>query len=90
MEILHALRDGPLLPNRLSQVCNLNYQRAVEMLDHLEKKGLVSRTPEGGHELFSLTPDGLEASMYYQWINAMVVGDAPATEDLPKRRAAPD
>jgi predicted transcriptional regulator len=82
MEILHALREGPLLPNRLSQVCNLNYQRAMEMLDHLEKKGLVSRNEEGAHELFRLTPDGLKVSMNYQWINAMVMGDAPDTKDV--------
>jgi len=77
MEILHALREGPMLPNRLSQVCNLNYQRAMEMLGHLEKKGLVSRKAEGTHDLFLLTPDGLKVSMNYQWINAMVIGDEP-------------
>jgi len=85
MEILHALRDGPLLPNRLSQVCNVNYQRMIEMLEHLEKKGLITHTIQEGHDLYSLTPDGLKVSMNYQWINAMVMGDAPSLDDLPKR-----
>ena len=77
MEILHALREGPMIRNRLSQVCNLNYQRMVEMLEHLEKKGLVVHDAREGHDLYSLTPDGLKVSMNYQWVNAMVMGDAP-------------
>jgi len=80
MEILHALREGPLIRNRLSQVCNLNYQRLVEMLDHLEKKGLIAHDTAEGHDLYSLTPDGLKVSMNYQWVNAMVMGDAPGED----------
>lgn len=85
MELLHALRDGPLIPNRLSQLCNMNYQRMKEMLDHLENKGLITRTVQEGHEMYGLTPDGLKVSMNYQWINAMVIGDAPGADELVKR-----
>lgn len=85
MEILHALREGPMLPNRLSQVCNLNYQRAMEMLDQLEKKGLVSRMVQDGHDLYNLTQDGLKVSTHYQWINAMVMGDAPGQNEMSRR-----
>jgi predicted transcriptional regulator len=75
MEILHALREGPLIRNRLSQVCNINYQRMIEMLEHLERKGLITHTISEGHDLYGLTPDGLKVSMNYQWINAMVMDD---------------
>jgi predicted transcriptional regulator len=84
MEILHALREGPFIRNRLSQLCNINYQRMIEMLDHLEKRGLVSHTVQEGHDLYGLTPEGLKASMSYQWINAMVMGDLPAPQDTSK------
>ena len=77
MEILGALREGPMVPNRLSQMCNLNYQRMIEMLDQLKKRGLVTSSMESGHELYSLTPDGLKVSMNYQWVNSMIMGDAP-------------
>jgi len=82
MEILQALREGPLGPNRLSQACNLNYQRMREMLDHLEAKGLVSHDAREGHDLYSITSEGLKVSMNYQWINAMVMGDAPKSSNV--------
>jgi predicted transcriptional regulator len=89
MEILYVLREGPMIRNKLSHVCNLNFQRLVEMLDHLEKMGLVSRIEmQGGHDLYSLSPDGLKVSMNYQWINAMVIGDAPAPESMPEPQAS--
>ena len=81
MEILYALREGPMIRNRLSQVCNLNYQRMIEMLDHLEKKGLVVHDVKEGHDLYGLTEDGLKVSMNYQWVNAMVIGDAPGAKE---------
>ena len=80
MELLQALRGGPQAPNRLSQLCNLNYQRMKEMLEDLEARGLVTHDAREGHDLYSLTPEGLKVSMNYQWINAMVMGDPPKKE----------
>jgi predicted transcriptional regulator len=86
MEILLALRDGPMLPNRISQVCNLNYQRAIEMLENLEKMGFIGHTVQDGHELYHLTAEGLEQSKKYQWVHSMVMGNAPAPEEMKRKR----
>ncbi len=88
MEILHALREGPLIRNRISQVCNINYQRLVEMLEHLEKRGLIAHALQEGHDSYSLTPEGLKVSMNYEWINAMVVGDAPESFGTPTHQGS--
>lgn len=77
MEILQALREGPMIKNRLSQACNLNYQRMMEMLDHLEQRGLIAHDTQEGRDAYTLTPEGLKVSMNYQWLNAMVMGDVP-------------
>ncbi len=75
MEVLHALREGPMIKNRLSQVCNLQYARLVEMLDHLERRGLVLHDTLEGHDSYSLTPEGMKVSMNYQWLHTTVMGD---------------
>jgi predicted transcriptional regulator len=58
MEILGALREGPLLPTRLSQLCNVNYERLGELTVHLESRGLIKKATLDGREGFAITPDG--------------------------------
>ena len=74
VEILRALMDGPMIRDRLSRACNLNYQRLVEMLERLERHGLVSHRTEEGHEVYSLTTSGLESVKKFMWYNAVVHG----------------
>jgi predicted transcriptional regulator len=76
MEILLALREGPMIRNRLSQACNLQYARLVEMLEHLEQRGLVLHDTVEGHDSYGLTAEGMKVSMNYQWLHAAVMGDA--------------
>ncbi len=60
MEILRALREGPLIPTRLSQLCNVNYERMAEHLTHLEGRGLIQRTTVVGREAYAITPEGFK------------------------------
>jgi predicted transcriptional regulator len=60
MDILAALLEGPKLPTRIAQACNLNYENFVKWVELLESKNLVSRSSEQGHGIYSLTPDGYQ------------------------------
>jgi len=82
MEILFVLREGPMIPNRIAQVCNLNYQRAIEMLDHLEQKELVAHEVRDNHDFYLITPAGLKVSMQFAWVHAVVMGGPPTAEEL--------
>ncbi|MDA4137416.1 MAG: winged helix-turn-helix transcriptional regulator [Thaumarchaeota archaeon] len=76
MEILVALRDGPVIKNHLALVCNINFGRIGELLDQLERKGLIVRkTVKDSPDQYSLTEAGMKVSMSYQWINSLVMGD---------------
>jgi predicted transcriptional regulator len=58
MEILAELRERPSGPTRISRVVNLSYDTCVEILRELEGRGLVVKTTQDGHDLYSTTPDG--------------------------------
>jgi predicted transcriptional regulator len=83
VEILRALMDGPMIRDRLSRTCNLNYQRLVQMLERLEHHGLVSHRTEEGHEVYSLTPSGLESVKEFMWYNAVVHGGRVKSAEEP-------
>lgn len=59
MEILGALAEGPRLPTKLAQACNINYARLLEFTAQLEAKGYVQKGIIDGHEVFSVTGEGL-------------------------------
>lgn len=59
LDILTALADGPKLPTRLAQACNLSYDNFVRFVAILESNKLVERRPEEGRELFAITAEGL-------------------------------
>jgi len=58
MDILASLLEGPKLPTRIAQACNLSYDNFVKWADFLESRKLVIRSSQQGHEIYSLTPDG--------------------------------
>jgi predicted transcriptional regulator len=60
LDILAALLDGPKLPTRLAQTCNLSYDNLVRFAAKLESNGLVERRPEEGHELYAITVEGFD------------------------------
>jgi len=60
LDILAALLEGPKLPTRLAQTCNLSYDNFVKFAPILESKKLVERKPEEGHELYALTVEGFK------------------------------
>jgi len=65
MEVLKVRIESPLVPTRISQVCNIRYDRLSEFLDHMEKNGLVRREQANGHEVYHITSEGL--SLYRDW-----------------------
>lgn len=58
LDILTALLEGPKVPTRLAQACNLSYDNFVRFVSTLEAKGLVQKRPGEGRELYAITPDG--------------------------------
>jgi predicted transcriptional regulator len=60
LDILTALLDGPKMPTRLAQTCNLSYDNFVRFATVLESKKLVERKPAEGHELYALTVEGFK------------------------------
>jgi predicted transcriptional regulator len=66
MEILAALREGPLNPSRLAQRCNINYGRLDEELRPIEAVGWVSMKTTGGQDVYSLTQEGLRTYQEYE------------------------
>jgi predicted transcriptional regulator len=60
LDILTALLDGPKMPTRLAQTCNLSYDNLVRFATILESKKLVERKPEEGHELYAVTVEGFK------------------------------
>lgn len=66
MDILTALLDGPNLPTRLAQVCNLSYDNFVRFAKVLEAKGLVEKKMEDGHEFYSLSPVGFQQQQEFR------------------------
>ena len=66
MDILTALLDGPNIPTRMAQICNLSYDNFVKFAKMLEAKGLVERKTEQGHEFYSLTPAGFQQQQEFR------------------------
>ena len=66
VDILAALLEGPNIPTRIAQACNLNYRNFVIWANILESKGLVHRSLDQGHEVYSLTSDGHQVYQDYK------------------------
>ncbi len=66
MEVLAALREGPLSSSRLAQRCNINYGRLGETLAPLEANGWIARETAGGQEVHALTQEGLQTYLRYE------------------------
>jgi predicted transcriptional regulator len=66
MEILAALREGPLSPSRLAQRCNINYGRLDDELEPVKAIGWISMMTTGGQETYSLTQEGLRTYLGYE------------------------
>ena len=60
MEILGALAEGPRLPTKLAQACNINYARLTEFTGPLEAMGYIKKDKIDGHEVFTVTGEGLK------------------------------
>jgi predicted transcriptional regulator len=65
MEVLKVLIESPMVPTRISQVCNIRYDRLPDFLDHMEKINLIKRETQEGHEVYHITDEGL--SLYRDW-----------------------
>ena len=70
MEIIGALTEGPKLPTRLAQACNLNFKRLMEFAGELEAKGYIKRGMIDGHEVFSVTSEGLTIHGEFEGLRA--------------------
>ena len=60
-ELLRAMASGPQKPSRLARVVNVPYNRLGEYLEPLAAGGLVKGEAVEGHEVYSMTPRGMEA-----------------------------
>jgi len=61
MQLLRLLLDGPRGPSRLQQALGLNYPKFIEFADYLESRQLIRTEYEGEHQLYYVTPAGVEA-----------------------------
>jgi predicted transcriptional regulator len=66
MEVLAALREGPLSPSRLAQRCNINYGRLGDVLEPLEANRWIAKEGEDNQEAITLTTDGLQTYLRYE------------------------
>ena len=60
-EILRSLASGPQGPSRLARVANVPFDRLGDYLHPLTSAGLVRVEAVDGHDLYHLTPEGMEA-----------------------------
>ena len=65
MQILAYLLDGPQGPSRISQALNLNFNKFLEFATYLESKRVIRREVQDGHDLYFVTPEGVE--VYHGW-----------------------
>jgi len=65
MEILAALREGPLNRSRLAQRCNINYGRLDDDMSPMQNAGWIAKEVTGGQEVNKLTEEGLKAYVQY-------------------------
>jgi predicted transcriptional regulator len=66
MEVLAALREGPLNPSRLAQSCNINYGRLEDELRPISALGWISMETTGGQDIYVLTQQGLQTYQKYE------------------------
>jgi len=74
LDVLHS-NGQPMKKTNLQMRVGLNYPRFVEYLEWLVSHGLVRRKDEQGTELYSLSPQGLDA--YHRlvaWIRETMKG----------------
>jgi predicted transcriptional regulator len=60
MEMLRLLLEGPKGPSRLCQSLGLNFYRFLEFAKRLESAQVISKQVQEGHELYFLTPLGVQ------------------------------
>jgi predicted transcriptional regulator len=77
MEILALLLDAPKGPTHLSQALGLNYNKFLEFAIYLESKRVVRKEVQDGHDLYFVTPEGVE--IYRGW-NAFYTKFGPDTD----------
>ena len=65
MEILGLLLEGPKGPSRLSQALNLNFNKFLDFAVFLESRHFIRRETQEGHDLYFVTPEGVE--VYRIW-----------------------
>lgn len=63
-ELLKAMASGPQKPSRLARVANVPYNRLGGYLGYLSSAGLVKVDSVEGHEVYSVTPRGMEVLGY--------------------------
>jgi len=66
MDIVADLLDGPKLPTRISQACNLNHDSFLKWAKILESNRLITKVTLEGREAYSLTPAGQQAYREYR------------------------
>ena len=63
-ELLKAMASEPQRPSRLARVANIPYDRLDDYLGPLVSGGLVKVDSIDGHNLYSVTPKGMEVLNY--------------------------
>jgi predicted transcriptional regulator len=66
MDILADLLEGPKIPTRIAQACNLSYDHFLRWVNILDSRGLVRKSLDQGHEVYVLTPDGQQVYQDFQ------------------------
>ena len=66
MDILSSLMEGPKVPTRLAQACNINYTRLEGFAQPLLEKGLIVKQRLDGQDAYAITKEG--SSLYHDWL----------------------
>jgi len=69
MEVLAALREGPLSPSRLAQRCNINFGKLGETVNPLLANGWIAKEKTGSQDVHTLTKTGLQALLQYLMVS---------------------
>jgi len=69
MEVLAALREGPLSPSRLAQRCNINFGKLGETINPLLANGWIAKEKTGSQDVHTLTQTGLQALLQYLMVS---------------------
>jgi predicted transcriptional regulator len=60
MEILSILREGQKGPTRLAQAVGVSFDVFVGYAKELEARTFVTKSVVDGHELYTISPEGLQ------------------------------